>query len=94
MGRRLFSRSNPKLLFAPIRTVGDARDERYREEDKRDAQLARLEARNAEKLAKAKARFEKTKAGREIANDRALRWIPPQYPGGAAEWRLNNMESI
>jgi hypothetical protein len=22
----------------------------------------------------------------------ALRWIPPQYKGGAAEWRLNNAE--
>lgn len=70
-----------------IFTLLDARQERI------DAE-ARMDARNARRDAKARAKFAATKAGRAIAEGRALRWCPPQYPGGAAEYRANNRESF
>lgn len=66
-----------------IFTLLDARAERYAAE-------ARIEAIIETARAKAEARFARTKAGRALAERRALRWIPPQYEGGAVIWNARN----
>ena len=70
----------------PIFTLSDARAERYAAE-------ARAEAKQQAREAADRATFARTRVGRLIAEARALRFIPPQYAGGAAEWRSNNAEA-
>jgi hypothetical protein len=77
---------NRKIIF----TLADAVDERHHQDALQEARWAAREAIENARFERRHKAFMATPTGKSIAQAHALRWCPPQYRGGAAEWYLNN----